>query len=235
MILEFLFVTCCCLYLSYRQLKRTRKASLTAIYDLNDIGRPSDKRIGGNAVICGGSIAGLLTARVCADHFSKVIIVDPEAWLVTEEGMRDHHRQQGSDYMASRKRSRVPQYTSMHLYQPFSLMALRKLFPNFDRELEGCGFLDSGDPGLRISGIPVLFPTGIPQTIWMTRPAYETLLRRLVLSTCSNVEFITGSVTSLQPASTSWESVAYVSFRTASDAETLQVPAALVVGLFHSI
>jgi hypothetical protein len=69
----------------------------------------------------------------------------------------------------------------------------------------------------------------------MTRPAYETLLRRLVLSTCTNVEFITGSITSLQPASTSWESVAYVSFRTASDAETLQVPAALVVGLFHSI
>jgi hypothetical protein len=155
MILEFLFVTCCCLYLSYRQLKRTRKASLTAVYDLDDIGRPSDKRIDGNAVICGGrcviqqlywlyvhpphSIAGLLTARVCADHFSKVIIIDPEAWLITEEGMRDRHRQQGSDYMASRKRSRVPQYTSLHLYQPFSLMALRKLFPNFDREFEGCG------------------------------------------------------------------------------------------------
>ena len=69
----------------------------------------------------------------------------------------------------------------------------------------------------------------------MTRPAYETLLRRLVLSTCTNVEFITGSVTSLQPASTSWESVAYVSCKKASDTETLQFPAALVVGLFHFI
>jgi hypothetical protein len=151
MILELLFGTCCCLYLSYRRLKRIRKASLTAVHDLDGIGRPSDERIDGNAVICGGrcviqqlywlvyahpshSIAGLWAARVCADHFSKVIIVDPEAWLVTEEGMRDRHRQQGS-----RKRSRVPQYTSLHLYQPFSLMALRKLFPNFDREFEGCG------------------------------------------------------------------------------------------------
>jgi hypothetical protein len=85
------------------------------------------------------SIAGLLAARVCADHFSKVIIVDPEAWLATEDGLRDDHRQQGEDYLNSRKRSRVPQYTSLHVYQPFSLMALRKLFPNFNREVEAGG------------------------------------------------------------------------------------------------
>jgi len=55
------------------------------------------------------SIAGLLTARVCADHFSGVIIVDSETWLVAEEGIRDHDRQQGVDYTASRKRSPMPQ------------------------------------------------------------------------------------------------------------------------------
>jgi hypothetical protein len=62
-------------------------------------------------------------------------------WLVTEEGSQDLHRQEGDDYMASKKRSRVPQYTSQHIYHSFSLVALRKLFPNFDDEVVAQGGL----------------------------------------------------------------------------------------------
>jgi hypothetical protein len=70
------------------------------------------------------SIAGLWTARVCADHFSRVVVVDPEVW---EEGTGEPRKH---------KRARVPQYTSLHGYQPFSLLALRKLFPTFDQEVQ---------------------------------------------------------------------------------------------------
>ena len=34
------------------------------------------------------SIAGLLAAQVCSRHFEHVIIVEPEAWLVTEDAKR---------------------------------------------------------------------------------------------------------------------------------------------------
>jgi hypothetical protein len=67
----------------------------------------------------------------------------------------------------------------------------------------------------------------------LTRPGYETLLRRLVLSTCTNVEWITGSVVSLQPESSSWEKLASVSIRKSNGAEPMVVPAALVAGLFN--
>jgi hypothetical protein len=55
MILE-LFAICCCIYLWYRQFKRNRKSSLTAVYDLDNLGnsKSDDERVKGNAVICGG-------------------------------------------------------------------------------------------------------------------------------------------------------------------------------------
>ncbi|KIJ36221.1 hypothetical protein M422DRAFT_179637, partial [Sphaerobolus stellatus SS14] len=48
--------------------------------DLSKLGMPRNKsqRIRGTAVICGRSIPGLLTARICSDHFENVVIVEPE-------------------------------------------------------------------------------------------------------------------------------------------------------------
>ena len=69
------------------------------------------------------SIAGLLAAKVCAKHFERVIIVEPEAWLTTKEAMRvDAFRQTATRYVflirAVRpslipNRSRVMQYKSL--------------------------------------------------------------------------------------------------------------------------
>ncbi len=53
------------------------------------------------------SVGGLLTARVCQDHFERVIIVEPEAWVSTEEGCAVH------SWTQSQIRSRLIQYQSL--------------------------------------------------------------------------------------------------------------------------
>ena len=54
------------------------------------------------------SVAGLLAARVCHDHFEHVIIVEPEAWLSTDEG------REVTLWPESQSRARLIQYNSLH-------------------------------------------------------------------------------------------------------------------------
>jgi hypothetical protein len=54
------------------------------------------------------SIAGLAAARICHDHFERVIIVEPEAWLTTPEGWESDREPM------KRVRARVMQYQSLH-------------------------------------------------------------------------------------------------------------------------
>lgn len=54
------------------------------------------------------SIAGLVTARVCHDHFERVVIVEPEACLTTPEGWEPEREPK------KRKRARVMQYQFPH-------------------------------------------------------------------------------------------------------------------------
>ena len=96
-------------------------------------------------------------ARICADHFEEVIIVEPEAWLDTEEGSSPVYDRNG-DYIESSRvhgRSRVEQYTAAHseqtvfsvsassdetllvpVFQPLALQALKKLFPGFEEKVK---------------------------------------------------------------------------------------------------
>jgi hypothetical protein len=48
-----------------------------------------------------------VTARICHDHFERVVIVEPEAWLATAEGWDPNIRSQKNT------RSRVVQYHSI--------------------------------------------------------------------------------------------------------------------------
>ncbi|KAF8577660.1 hypothetical protein K439DRAFT_535456 [Ramaria rubella] len=181
------------------------RAVLTAVDDLPKLGLPrTGGKIRGTAVICGGSIAGLFSARVCADHFEKVIIVEPEAWLATAEGQVDRHRERTEENTPVQKRSRVYQYTSVHMYQAFATLALRKWFSEYDTEvLKMGGRFGLSDWMLHMSGIPVAAPThlyhggALPDSVLQSRPTFETTLRRLVMTTCKNVHQITGTVTGL--------------------------------------
>jgi hypothetical protein len=62
------------------------------------------------------SIAGLYVARVCADHFERVIVVESEEWLATEEGTAPVCDEKGNMYCEERRheRTRVMQTDVLH-------------------------------------------------------------------------------------------------------------------------
>ena len=61
------------------------------------------------------SVTGLWAARLCADHFEDVVIVEPEAWLSSEEARTAPFNEKGEkNFDGKRSRTRVMQYTSAH-------------------------------------------------------------------------------------------------------------------------
>ncbi|KAJ6551874.1 hypothetical protein B0H19DRAFT_1073504 [Mycena capillaripes] len=54
------------------------KSKPTWLKELSHLGRPRKHKFPDTAIICGGRIAGIVTARVCADHFQRVLLNDPE-------------------------------------------------------------------------------------------------------------------------------------------------------------
>ncbi len=73
----------------------------------------------GSAIVIGGSIAGLLTARVLSDYFNAVTIIE-----------RDE-LQPESDF-----RGGVPQARHLHTLLIKGEHILMQLFPGFQRDLE---------------------------------------------------------------------------------------------------
>lgn len=62
-------------------------------------------------------MAGLFTARMCANLVEKVIIVEPELWINTEEGTRLRYDSNGVEIDSEAptpKRGRVFQYSILH-------------------------------------------------------------------------------------------------------------------------
>ncbi|EGO21881.1 hypothetical protein SERLADRAFT_372527 [Serpula lacrymans var. lacrymans S7.9] len=96
-------------------------------------GRQEAGKIKGTVVVCGGSIGGLLTARICHDHFERVIIVEPEAWLSTSDG------RETQAWTQKYQRYRVVQYYSLQAVQVFLFTALKAIFPNFEDECIASG------------------------------------------------------------------------------------------------
>ena len=77
---------------------------------------------GDHAVVLGASMAGLLAARVLADHFAQVTIVE-----------RDQLPQRAT------ARPWVPQGRHIHLVLPRGSTAMEELFPGLLRELVEAG------------------------------------------------------------------------------------------------
>lgn len=81
------------------------------------------------------SVAGLLAAKVCSDHFENVVIVESEEWVTTPDGYTGSHRKE----LANKNRSHVAQYKAAHMFQPFLVATLAKWFPNFEEECDSMG------------------------------------------------------------------------------------------------
>ncbi|KAF5364757.1 hypothetical protein D9758_009295 [Tetrapyrgos nigripes] len=206
----------------------------TIVLDLPDLGkaREDEKKIKGTAVICGGSIAGLLAARVCHDHFEKVIIVESEAWLCTEDAKR------ADSWNQENKRARIMQYQSTHGYMLPVTDGLLRLFPLFEKECNASEirllplFLRVAPAG-HILMNPIDEYGGIlPKTTVAGRRGLETLLRRLTLNEqrYPNIKQVAGTVTGMSLRETTGKSkdITKITIRT-EEGINQEIDAALVI------
>jgi 2-polyprenyl-6-methoxyphenol hydroxylase-like FAD-dependent oxidoreductase len=118
----------------------------------------------GHAVVIGGSMAGLLAARVLAGHVERVSLVERDV-------LPD----------AAEQRKGVPQGRQLHVLLPRGRDIIDRLFPGFSRELESAG----GVPIRVPAELPILSPAG-----WLdrrapgwaclsaSRPLFEATVRR---------------------------------------------------------
>ncbi|KAJ1308831.1 hypothetical protein OPQ81_004519 [Rhizoctonia solani] len=142
-------------------LRRLAINSTTAAHEITRLGKHHALgRVSGNAVVAGGSMAGLSTAVVCSKFFERVIVVEP-------------------DSMDESKRTRVAQAEQIHGLQAVALQVLRGMIPGFDsrlyrhggRILESNGQLQLGPTNLKFK------PGSLPDTLFISRLSLEHVLR----------------------------------------------------------
>ncbi|EJD37347.1 hypothetical protein AURDEDRAFT_173621 [Auricularia subglabra TFB-10046 SS5] len=161
-----------------------------------------------NKLIADVPIGGLFAARICADHFEKVIVVEPEAWTFTDEARqpanfdtREVKTSTGIYNTWNHKRSRVYQYSAVHFYQALLLRFARRLFPGFDSIAKSWGDLIRPlDVTLCLSG-HLMRPHSYVETIIAPRRNIEPLIRKVVLEGTPEIEIIHGTVTRYQLSS----------------------------------
>jgi 2-polyprenyl-6-methoxyphenol hydroxylase-like FAD-dependent oxidoreductase len=137
----------------------------------------SSHTLGRQAVVMGGSIAGLLAARVLADHFEMVTLVERDRFP------------DGSDH-----RKGVPQGQHAHALLAKGLMVVMQFFPDLGAALAagGAAMLDPANDMLwyAAGGYRVRYPSGLVAP-FMSRPFLESLIRSRVLAR-SNLTYIQG-------------------------------------------
>ncbi|GAA3620261.1 FAD-binding monooxygenase [Kineosporia mesophila] len=148
----------------------------------------------GAAVVLGGSIAGMLAARVLADHAETVLIVDRDD-LATADGHRNG----------------VPQGNQAHVLLAAGGRHLERWFPGFTDRAVAAGALPL------ISDQVAIYDDFIPRVsgsqlnrLALTRPFLEQLIRA-ELQGVPNVKFVAERVTGLEFGDTAVTGVRYES------------------------
>ncbi|MDG4809614.1 FAD-dependent oxidoreductase [Micromonospora sp. WMMD1120] len=134
----------------------------------------------GTAVVVGGSVAGLLAARVLSDHADTVVIID-----------RDDPQVTGT-------RPGVPQGTQLHALLPGGLFQLESLFPGFRAEALARGAIEAPPTARRnyLDGhLKVVVPDD-DHSLAGSRPLLEGVIRQQVLR-LPNVKTVTARATGL--------------------------------------
>lgn len=121
-----------------------------------------------HAIVLGGSIAGLLMARVLTQHFAQVTLIERDA--LSE---------------AAENRKGAPQGRHIHALLAKGYQTLLALFPDFKADLLAAGAVIcdiSQDVNWYQGGsYAVNFKSGI-DAVFISRPALEALIRRRVLA-----------------------------------------------------
>jgi flavin-dependent dehydrogenase len=165
-----------------------------------------------HAVVLGGSLAGLLAARVLSRHFSRVTLIE-----------RD--RYPGSPV----PRNGVPQGRHVHVLLLRGLRILESLLPGFTSEVEAAGgaLLDSANDfdWLTPGGYAPRFESGLP-FLAVSRPAIDWVVNRRVRS-LRNVTILEAS--DVLGLTRSQGGIDGVRARARGGSETVTIPATLVV------
>lgn len=121
-----------------------------------------------HAVVLGGSLAGLLTARVLADHFDHVTLIERDAYLDTTETRRG-----------------IPQANHVHGLLARGRQILEELFPGLQDEMIAAGapLLDMANEiaWFTPAGWGVRFPSDL-MILAFTRPLLDLHVRRRLAS-----------------------------------------------------
>ncbi len=130
-----------------------------------------------HAIVIGGSMAGMCVARILADHFERVTVVD-----------RDHYPE------GAFERAGVPQSRHVHVLLARGRLELENLFPGFEQTVLSRGALDT-DFGwdfaaLRANGWAPREKQGI-KLLHGSRVLLEAAVREL-LRKHENVSFVEG-------------------------------------------
>ncbi|MFZ0907718.1 MAG: FAD-dependent monooxygenase [Mycobacterium sp.] len=145
--------------------------------------RPATRtELGKHAVVLGASMGGLLAARVLADFYKSVIVVERDILPAAPVNRRG-----------------VPQGRQIHAIQARGTEILEELFPNFLDELHAAGVVswDDGDfskMSISVGGHQVVRSGSAPSALSMSisfvsRPLLEWNVRRRVQA-LSNVTFL---------------------------------------------
>ncbi|KAJ7630338.1 hypothetical protein FB45DRAFT_915234 [Roridomyces roridus] len=190
-------VAAVCVLLLWQKICKSRPSW---IQNLDSLGRTRAAKLPGNAVVCGGSVAGIVTARILADHFEHVYLVDPEI------GDMD------------KPKTRILQYHAGHVFLGLFVQGARRLWPNFDVELAAAGarFVPA-DLQVHFSGVLLLtpyhdYPPGcLPDTLVTRRSTAQVALEKVLTQhpTSANITMVAGTVRSIRllDGKTSIESV----------------------------
>src|SRR5215218_7489198 len=177
------------------------------------------RQVGDHAVVMGAGMAGLVAARVLADHFLRVTVID-----------RDHLP------AGPTPRAGVPQSRHVHILLARGMALLDQLFPGLEDELLAAGAVPIDFPGdalwLSPAGWSQRFRPGL-RLVSCTRPLLERSVRRR-LAASATVRFLEGQEATGLTADDTTTAVTGVRLQTrphppAAAAADLVLPAALVI------
>jgi 2-polyprenyl-6-methoxyphenol hydroxylase-like FAD-dependent oxidoreductase len=167
-----------------------------------------------HAIVIGASMAGLLTARVLADHFKQVTIIERDALPIQSE-----------------TRKGVPQGQHAHILLMQGEMILKELFPDLYEAFTQAGAIAFSSDDLRwySFGVWKLTPAEPVQVYGSTRPLLEQHVRRC-LTARSNVRLIERCEVKRLCVSEGGDKITGVSFKYLDyEAREEELSAALVV------
>ena len=139
---------------------------------------------GSHAVVVGGSMAGLMAARILSEHFERVTIVERDRF---PEGAEN--------------RKGAPHARHAHALLPRGFMIMARLFPGIAEELVSDGAITSDVPAESLryqsGGYRVRFAIG-RKSLLMSRPFLEMHIRRRVRALANVVVLDEHAVTGLR-------------------------------------